>query len=179
MGNISNNRSRKRSEKHRKKKGGRERTTIRMMAVILSMVMVLCAFSSCGSSADGAQGNAAQQNVESAAGEPPAENPENGGSPGDTDDTGNSQNAASLQNEGLQDTGSATGGTSGDIGVEQVKAIVLGRVPGATASDIYELEWEYDDGRLEYEGSLYYNGYEYEFEIDGATGNILKWEIDD
>ena len=57
--------------------------------------------------------------------------------------------------------------------------MVLERVPGATKSDISELEREYEDGRIEYEGELNYNGYEYEFEIDGATGNILKWEIDD
>ena len=59
------------------------------------------------------------------------------------------------------------------------KRQILDRVPGATKNDISELECEYDDGRIEYEGELYYNGYEYEFEIDGATGNILKWEIDD
>ena len=63
--------------------------------------------------------------------------------------------------------------------MDAVISIVLDRVPGATKNDIDELECEYDDGRIEYEGELYYNGYEYEFEIDGATGNILKWEIDD
>ena len=41
-----------------------------------------------------------------------------------------------------------------DIGREQVMAIVLERVPGATEGDVYELESEYDDGRLEYEVSL-------------------------
>ncbi len=66
-----------------------------------------------------------------------------------------------------------------DIGEEKVKEIVLAKVPGAVESSIFELEKEYDDGRLEYEGSLYHDGYEYEFEIDGATGQILQWEIDD
>ena len=66
-----------------------------------------------------------------------------------------------------------------DIGEEKVKEIVLAKVPGAVESSIYELEKDYDDGRLEYEGSLYHGGYEYEFEIDGATGEILQWEIDD
>jgi uncharacterized membrane protein YkoI len=32
---------------------------------------------------------------------------------------------------------------------------------------------------LQYEGSFYYGGYEYEFEINGVTGDILQWEIDD
>ena len=66
-----------------------------------------------------------------------------------------------------------------DVGAEKVKQIVLAEVPGAVESSIYEFERDYDDGRLEYEGSLYHDGYEYEFEVDGATGNILKWEIDD
>lgn len=66
-----------------------------------------------------------------------------------------------------------------DIGVEGAKAIALGMVSGASASNITEIEREYDDGRLKYEGEMYYDGYEYEFEIDGTTGNILKWEIDD
>lgn len=66
-----------------------------------------------------------------------------------------------------------------DIGLERVQSIVLAKVPGATVSNIYEMERDVDDGRIEYEGSIFYNGYEYEFEVDGATGNILKWEIDD
>lgn len=69
--------------------------------------------------------------------------------------------------------------TAGDIGSDKVKAIVLAKVPGATENDIYELEKDYDNGRVEYEGSIYYSGYEYEFEVDGTTGNLLKWEIDD
>ena len=60
----------------------------------------------------------------------------------------------------------------------EAKAIVLDKVPGATEADIYEFEKEYDDGRIEYEGSLYYDGYEYEFDVDGTSGNMLKWEID-
>ncbi|MDO4746346.1 MAG: PepSY domain-containing protein [Bacillota bacterium] len=71
------------------------------------------------------------------------------------------------------------GESNSDIGYEGVVEIVLAKVPGATEDDIYEFEKEFDDGRLEYEGSLYYDGYEYEFEIDGATGNLLQWEIDD
>lgn len=78
-----------------------------------------------------------------------------------------------------QQNSSSGSGSNGDIGMDAVISIVLERVPGATKNDIDELECEYDDGRIEYEGELEYNGYEYEFEIDGATGNILKWEIDD
>lgn len=68
---------------------------------------------------------------------------------------------------------------NGDIGADRVKEIVLAKVPGATEDNIDDFEKEYDDGRLEYEGSIYYGGYEYEFEVDGETGTILQWEIDD
>ena len=92
----------------------------------------------------------------------------------DTNSITSNDSAAPSQ----QDSSSGHGNT-GDIGMDAVISIVLDRVPGATKNDIDELECEYDDGRVEYEGELEYNGYEYEFEIDGATGNILKWEIDD
>lgn len=88
--------------------------------------------------------------------------------------------------EASESASSSAGGESGDasagggvISWEEAQAIALERVPGATVANIGEMETEYDDGRTEYEGSIYYNGYEYEFEIDGTTGNILKWEIDD
>ncbi|MFR8071297.1 MAG: PepSY domain-containing protein, partial [Anaerovoracaceae bacterium] len=66
-----------------------------------------------------------------------------------------------------------------DIGMDQAVAIAVARVPGATEADLKEIEREIDGGRIEYEGSIWYGGYEYEFEIDGSTGNILQWEIDD
>ena len=52
------------------------------------------------------------------------------------------------------------------------------RCPGATTKDIYEFEVDRDDGRLEYEGTIYYNGVEYEFSIDGYSGAIRSWEVD-
>ncbi len=59
---------------------------------------------------------------------------------------------------------------------EEAKALVLARVPGATAADFQEFQQDYEDGRLVYEGELVTNGMEYEFEIDGATGEFLSWE---
>ena len=52
------------------------------------------------------------------------------------------------------------------------------RSPGATVSDIWEFEIDYDDGRLEYEGTIVYNHMEYEFTIDGYSGAIREWEAD-
>ena len=64
------------------------------------------------------------------------------------------------------------------ISADQAKQIALDRVPGATAEHIREFELDRDDGRLEYEGTIYYNGMEYEFTIDGYSGAIREWEAE-
>ena len=64
------------------------------------------------------------------------------------------------------------------ITADQAKQIALAEVPGATTSDIYEFKLDRDDGRLEYEGSIYYGGMEYEFTIDGYSGAIREWEVE-
>ena len=73
----------------------------------------------------------------------------------------------------------ATGnGQSGTITADQAKEKALAQVPGATVSDIREFETDYDDGRLQYEGKIFYDGMEYEFEIDGYSGAIRNWEAE-
>ena len=64
------------------------------------------------------------------------------------------------------------------ISAEDAKAIALAQVPGATVDDIRGFETDYDDGRLEYEGRIIYDGMEYEFEIDGYSGAIRSWEAE-
>lgn len=66
----------------------------------------------------------------------------------------------------------------GGITEAKAKEIALSQVPGATADDIWEFETDYDDGRLEYEGKIYYDHMEYEFEIDGYSGAIRNWEVE-
>lgn len=78
------------------------------------------------------------------------------------------KNGNSLNNS---DSGSA-------ISEEDAKALVLSQVPGATEKDIWEFEVDYDDGRVQYEGKLYYDHMEYEFEIDGYSGAIRNWEVE-
>ena len=65
-----------------------------------------------------------------------------------------------------------------NISEEAAKNIALERVPGASYSNIYKFKLEFDDTRWEYEGKIIYDSYEYEFEIDANTGNILKWEVE-
>ena len=70
----------------------------------------------------------------------------------------------------------AGGGSA--VTADQARETALAQVPGADASHIYEFETDRDDGRLEYEGKIIYNGMEYEFTIDGYTGAIREWEAE-
>ena len=69
-------------------------------------------------------------------------------------------------------------GNSATISEADAKKTVLARVSGATASDIYEWELDYDDGRPEYEGKIIYGGSEYEFTIDATSGTIIEWDVE-
>lgn len=60
--------------------------------------------------------------------------------------------------------------------LDQARNIALKRVPGAALSHVRECEFDRDD--CKYEGEILYNGYEYEFELDGRTGAVLKWECE-
>lgn len=66
-------------------------------------------------------------------------------------------------------------GGNGAITAEQARQLVLNRVPGASDGDIREFETDYDDGALQYEGELIYDGIKYEFEIDGFSGVVREW----
>ncbi len=70
--------------------------------------------------------------------------------------------------------------SSGDIGQAGAKAAAL-KHAGLSESQVYKLkvERDYDDGRLEYDVEFDYGHLEYEYTIDGATGAILEYEVDD
>ena len=131
---------------------------VKVIAIILVIIMAMLVITACGSS--GASEQPADVTVE-------------------TEDSAKEPSDQAAEQLATTEEKPEPAEGSSDIGAEKVKEIVLAKVPGAVESSIYEFEIDYDDGRLEYEGSLYHNGYEYEFEVDGATGNILKWEIDD
>lgn len=59
---------------------------------------------------------------------------------------------------------------------EEAQIIALDQVPGATTENIQDFKQDYDNGKLKYEGKIYYEQTEYEFEIDGYTGTILEWD---
>ncbi len=68
--------------------------------------------------------------------------------------------------------------SEGTISEAKAKEIALAQVPGAKESDIRKFEVDRDDGRIEYEGEIVYDGMEYEFEIDGYSGAIRDWDVE-
>ena len=64
------------------------------------------------------------------------------------------------------------------ISSDEAVQSALARVPGATVANVTEFNRDYENGRLEYEGEIHYNGYEYDFEIDADTGTVIKWEVE-
>ena len=73
---------------------------------------------------------------------------------------------------GTTDRGSANCKTE-----DEIRAIALAKVPGATDSDI-TLYLDEDDGRLQYEGRIIYQNMKYEFEIDAYSGAIRDWDAE-
>ena len=64
------------------------------------------------------------------------------------------------------------------ISEDKAKQIALGKVEGAQAADMSRIDLDYDDGRWVYEGEIYQGEWEYEFEIDAESGNVIGWEKD-
>ncbi len=62
------------------------------------------------------------------------------------------------------------------ITADQAKDIALEKVPGATQAHVLKFKSDIEDGRHVYEGEIYYQGVEYEFDIDANSGQVLKWE---
>ena len=63
------------------------------------------------------------------------------------------------------------------VTLDQARAVVQEKVPGADPEDIQL--WEEDrDGRGRYEGEFFSGSMKYEFEIDSRTGIIFDWTAD-
>ena len=71
-----------------------------------------------------------------------------------------------------------SGSNSVTVSEADAKQTALGRVSGATEKDIYEWQFDYDDGRPEYEGKIIYGGTEYDFTIDASSGAVIEWEAE-
>lgn len=66
-----------------------------------------------------------------------------------------------------------------DIGLEKAKAIALADA-GVKESEAFfsAQKTDYDDGKKQYEVEFYYDGAEYDYEIDAATGKITSFDKD-
>ena len=62
------------------------------------------------------------------------------------------------------------------ISEQQAKDIVKKEAPNG---QITKFKLDRENGRMVYEGEIYYNGQEYEFDIDAVTGDIVKWKVDE
>ena len=71
-----------------------------------------------------------------------------------------------------------SGSNSVTVSEADAKQTALDRVSGATEKDIYEWQFDYDDGRPEYEGKIIYGGTEYDFTIDASSGAVIEWETE-
>ena len=63
------------------------------------------------------------------------------------------------------------------VSIEEAKKIALDKVPGATEKDIH-IGLDYEDGKSLYEGTIFSEQREYEFEIDAQDGKIWSWEAE-
>ena len=79
-----------------------------------------------------------------------------------------------LENETIK-TSQTGNSNQKQLAEDEAKNIALKKVSGATQDDI-RIKLDNDDGRLQYEGEIIYDGTEYEFDIDAYTGEILNWE---
>ena len=68
-------------------------------------------------------------------------------------------------------------GNGSSIDIKEAGRIALSLVDGATEDDM-RIRQDSDDGRVTYEGSIYLDGFEYEFEIDGRSGRVIDFERD-
>lgn len=104
-----------------------------------------------------------------------------------SDNTGNDKSdTATNQNDNTgnkkDNTSTQTGNTSAVIGEDKAKEIALSHA-GLSASQIsrYSIELDVENGTKVYEIEFKAGGYEYEYDINAATGSVVKYdrELDD
>lgn len=80
--------------------------------------------------------------------------------------------------EGVAQTGQASAGAY--LPQEEAKAIALAHA-GVQESDVlgYEIEFDYDDGRMVYEIEFNTQGAKFEYEIDATNGSIVEFKRKD
>lgn len=129
--------------------------------------------------------SAKDDNQAAASGEKTESNTQSGSQSGNKSNSQSSAGNSQSQSDSQQPAQKPSGGTSQSgssstsqlISADKAKSIVLAKI-GNNNAFINELELDRDDGIYQYEGEAYYNGYEYDFEINASSGVIIKWEVD-
>ena len=81
--------------------------------------------------------------------------------------------SADVQPEQKEQSEGSQSGDNGLISEDEAKTIVRAKIPGAEFVEFY---LEYDDGIAQYEGTAHLDGFEYEFEINAASGILIGWD---
>lgn len=102
--------------------------------------------------------------------------------PSNNDSSSNNSNnndSGSKNNNGTKDNENEGNNVQDDrdFTIEQAKEVAL-KHAGLEIKDVIftEAKQEYENGKLVYEIEFIYNGYEYDYEIDVATKEIIKYE---
>ena len=126
----------------------------------------------------GSSGNTASQPAQSGSNGGTNSGSTNSGSNGGTTNSGsNGGTTNSGSNGGTNNSGSTQSGgaTAQTISAAEAQNIAL-RHAGLTAANVTELEVDYDREDNEYEVSFKAGGFEYDYDINGSTGAIVKAE---
>ena len=139
--------------------------------IIFTLILLILTFVGCTQKNDTQTPNSSNNNIESAT---PGTQTTN---PGADNSTNNTNSMIDNTVSGANSTTNVSDNNS-VITAEQAKKIALTKVPGATTEHIVKFKSETDDNRPVYDGTIHYNGKEYDFEIDAATGDVLEWDIE-
>lgn len=85
--------------------------------------------------------------------------------------------ARNAAEEAAQNQTTTTDPTENLISRDEAINIVLKKVGGGTKSDVF-IELDFDDGYWKYEGEVYYDLKEYEFELNAENGTIMEWSVE-
>lgn len=81
---------------------------------------------------------------------------------------------SSEQTSGSDNADDAESTQGTDIGIEKAKKIALGKVSGATESDIVKTDTDLENGVRVYEIEIRYDSVEYDFTVNAADGTIME-----
>lgn len=137
----------------------------KILVLSMMVVMVMAVFAGCGQQ-DQAQGAAdSQQQAQTQQQSQPQDQ---------------SANQTAQEQQGIvYEDGVAMNPADYDlISEDEAKQIALNKAEGAVSDNIRTFDLDYDDGRWVYEGEIHLDEWEYEFEINAESGDVISWEKD-